>query len=213
MNCRLEKCGSVAVLVSLRSTLPVSASAMNRSIEKPVRSDRNAISLPSGLIAGPTLRSPPMPPPPLRTTPPDFRRRPGRVENAAVGVADRLVPLLRQLLAVDRRGCAGSPPRNRRSCPAVDSITPTTSSPHRPPTYDQNAWPQRYGKYFGLSSSLICGRVSSRAASRIHIAVCASTGPIDRYSAMPSMNHSGRRWAPVSPGAASGRVVMSNWNA
>ena len=35
------------------------------------------------------------------------------------------------------------------------------------------------------------GSFSRRAASRIHIAVCGSTGPIDRYSAMPSMNHSG----------------------
>ena len=35
------------------------------------------------------------------------------------------------------------------------------------------------------------GSFSRRAASRIHIAVFGSTGPIDRYSAIPSMNHSG----------------------
>ena len=40
-----------------------------------------------------------------------------------------------------------------------------------------------------------------------------STGPIERYSAMPSMNHSGSVCAPVMPGAESGLVVMSNWNA
>ena len=30
MNCRLEKCGSLAVLVSLRTILPVDASATNK---------------------------------------------------------------------------------------------------------------------------------------------------------------------------------------
>ena len=57
----LEKCGSLAVLVSLRTILPVAASATNRSIEKRLRSERNAIQRPSGLIAGPTLRSSPRP--------------------------------------------------------------------------------------------------------------------------------------------------------
>ena len=37
----------------------------------------------------------------------------------------------------------------------------------------------------------MCGSFSRSAASRIHIAVCASTGPSERYSAMPSTNHSG----------------------
>ena len=40
------------------------------------------------------------------------------------------------------------------------------------------------------------GSWSSRAASLSHIAVLESTGPIDRYSAMPSMNHRGSRFAP-----------------
>ncbi len=74
----------------------------------------------------------------------------------------------------------------------MDSIWRTTPSPHLPATYAQNAWPHRYGKYFGLSSSLMVGSCSSRAASRSHIAVFESTAPMDRYSAIPSMNHSGR---------------------
>ena len=41
--------------------------------------------------------------------------------------------------------------------------------------------------------------VAARTASRSHIAVFGSTGPSDRYSAMPSMNHSGSRSTPVSP--------------
>ena len=53
----LEKCGSLDVLVSLRTILPVAASATNRSIENTLRPERNAIHLPSGLIAGPTLSS------------------------------------------------------------------------------------------------------------------------------------------------------------
>ena len=59
MNCRLEKCGSVAVLVSLWTILPFDASAMNRSVEKMLRVERNAIQRPSGLMAGPTFRSSP----------------------------------------------------------------------------------------------------------------------------------------------------------
>ena len=61
MNWMLEKCGSLAVLVSLRTILPVAASAMKRSIENTLRQERNAIHRPSGLIAGPTLSSPPSP--------------------------------------------------------------------------------------------------------------------------------------------------------
>ena len=52
--------------------------------------------------------------------------------------------------------------------------------------------------------------------SRIHIAVCGSTGPMDRYSAMPSMNQSGSWIAdgmlPLLSGPAP-RPVMSNWKA
>ena len=59
MNWRLSKCGSVAVEVSLWRTLPVSASATNRSIENRSFSDRNTTLLPSGLRAGATFRSPP----------------------------------------------------------------------------------------------------------------------------------------------------------
>ena len=59
------------------------------------------------------------------------------------------------------------------------------------------------------------GSFSRRAASRIHIAVWGSTGPTERYSAMPSMNHRGSRTALgmfdelVAPPAP----VMSNWKA
>ncbi len=74
----------------------------------------------------------------------------------------------------------------------IESIWRTTPSPHLPATYAQKAWPQRYGKYLGLFSSLMVGSDSERAASLSHIAVFESTAPIDRYSAMPSMNQRGR---------------------
>jgi hypothetical protein len=61
MNCRLEKCGSFAVLVSRCWILPVAASATKRSMEKMLRVERNATQRPSGLTAGPTLMSPPRP--------------------------------------------------------------------------------------------------------------------------------------------------------
>ena len=64
------------MLVSLRTTLPVAASATYRSIEKKLRAERNAIHLPSGLMAGPTFRSPPSSVPlitsrPVSPTPPN----------------------------------------------------------------------------------------------------------------------------------------------
>ena len=52
------------------------------------------------------------------------------------------------------------------------------------------------GKKSGSSSLSIDGIASREAASRTHIAVFESTGPSDRYSAMPSMNHSGRACRP-----------------
>ena len=75
----------------------------------------------------------------------------------------------------------------------------TTASPYLPAMNAHSAWPYRYGKYLGLSSSSTVGSFSRRAASRIHIAVCGSSGPIDRYSAIPSMNQSGRPSAPAVP--------------
>src|SRR5437867_584611 len=57
MNSMLEKCGSLAVLVSLWTILPVPASATKRSIANTLRVDMNAIHLPSGLIDGPTFSS------------------------------------------------------------------------------------------------------------------------------------------------------------
>jgi hypothetical protein len=45
------------------------------------------------------------------------------------------------------------------AAPSV-SIRRITSSPYVPATYAQNAWPQRYGKYFGLFNSSIEGSES-----------------------------------------------------
>ena len=81
---------------------------------------------------------------------------------------------------------------NLESRPApARSMFPTAASPYLPAMYAHSAWPYRYGKYFGLSRSSTFGSFSRRAASRIHIAVSGSTGPSDRYSAIPSMNHPG----------------------
>src|SRR5215216_676562 len=55
MNWMLDTCGSVAVLVSLRTTRPVIASATYRSTDSSPREERNASHRPSGLIAGPTF--------------------------------------------------------------------------------------------------------------------------------------------------------------
>ncbi len=77
----LEKCGSVAVLVSFRMILPESTSATKRSMEKTLRVDRNASHRPFGLMAGPTFKSPASP---LAST----TRRPtwlGGVVDANVG--------------------------------------------------------------------------------------------------------------------------------
>lgn len=70
--------------------------------------------------------------------------------------------------------------------------------------------PTSNGKYLGSSSLSMYGSFSRRAASRSHIAVFVSTGPIERYSAMPSINQRGSWLAPLWPGAAFGFVVMSN---
>ena len=55
----LDKCGSLAVLVSFLTTRPLSVSAMYKSVENRPRDDRNAIHRPSGLSAGPMFRSAP----------------------------------------------------------------------------------------------------------------------------------------------------------
>jgi hypothetical protein len=55
MNSMLDMCGSVAVLVSLRTISPVAASAIYKSTDSSPRDDRKAIHFPSGLIAGPTF--------------------------------------------------------------------------------------------------------------------------------------------------------------
>src|SRR5436190_13064132 len=58
------------------------------------------------------------------------------------------------------------------------------------------------------------GRCPSNAASRSHIVVCGSSGPIDRYSAMPSMNHSGgfTLISVCTPAPMRPRLNTSYWN-
>src|SRR3954462_13662807 len=63
----------------------------------------------------------------------------------------------------------------------------TVSSPQVPPMYAQSASPYRYGKYLlPFVNCLIVGRSLRSTASRSHMAVCASSPPNDRYSAIPS---------------------------
>ena len=127
----LEKCGSVAVLVSLRTILPVAASAMYRSIEKKLRSDRNAIQRPSGLIAGPTFSSPPSSSP-LIDEPSRFRsaasssRAPARRRDGS-----RRATRSDSSLRLDAEHALDGDVRRRPSTPAMSSICRTTSSPHR----------------------------------------------------------------------------------
>ena len=59
MNCRLSKCGSLVVDTSLRRCGRSPRPRRYMSIENSDFSDRNTTRLPSGLIAGVTLRSPP----------------------------------------------------------------------------------------------------------------------------------------------------------
>jgi hypothetical protein len=57
MNWMLEKCGSLAVLVSLRTTRPFDVSAMKTSTDSRERVEMKASQRPSGLSAGPTFSS------------------------------------------------------------------------------------------------------------------------------------------------------------
>src|SRR5436309_2187559 len=81
MNSMLDMCGSLAVLVSRFTILPVAASATYRSVEKTLRVERNASQRPSGLIAGPTFRSSPSPLPRTINRPISF----GGVFVASIG--------------------------------------------------------------------------------------------------------------------------------
>ena len=58
------------------------------------------------------------------------------------------------------------------------------------------------------------GSLPSSDASRSHMAVSALIGPSERYSAMPSANHSGGAMAirVPSPAPARPRDQMSYWN-
>src|SRR6188474_2758488 len=78
MNWMLEKCGSLAVLVSLRTIFPLSTSATNRSTENTLRVERNATHRPSDLTG---------------------RRR--HRERRLVRFANRGVPVVRQFLGLD----------------------------------------------------------------------------------------------------------------
>src|SRR5206468_9121411 len=157
MNWMLEKWGSVAVLVSLRTIFPLAASATYKSIEKNPRDERNASHRPSGLIDGPTFRS-------VRSVARITIRpaSPGVVVDANTGSYARRIascqsfdssfvvrPVMRLIAMFTSPADAAS-----------DNICRITSSPNRPPTYAQNAWPHRYGKYFGLSRSSIVGSFS-----------------------------------------------------
>ena len=135
MNCRLEKCGSLAVLVSLRTILPVAASAMKRSIDNTLRAERNAIHRPSGLIAGPTLRSSPRPSPPITLRPISFGGIACR-EHRPIGAADRGLPVVGQLTGLepehlfDRHvGVAG---RRRRRQHLRDDVVAEAAADIRP---------------------------------------------------------------------------------
>ena len=59
-------------------------------------------------------------------------------------------------------------------------------------------------------SCLIVGRSLRSTASRSHIAVCASSPPNDRYSAIPSTSQSGSRSSDAPPRAFD--CAMSYWN-
>src|SRR4029453_1189370 len=208
MNSMLDTCGSVAVLVSLRTTSPVAASATYRSKYSSPRDDRNAIHFPSGLIAGPTFM-------PVLCSLPLMTGRPAP-DGGVVAARIRSYVWGMDAGHASESSFVSTPSTflvtvfMSPAAPPVDNISGIRSSPYVPPTYAQNACPQRYGKYFGLSRSLMAGSRSCLAASRIHIAVLGSAGPSERYSAMPSMNQRGRRSAPFSPAGAPIGVVISN---
>ena len=93
----LDVCGSVAVLVSLRTIFPVAASARYRSVENRLRVERNAIHCPSGtdrrsdveLLANSLASDHPLA---------DVIGPAGIREHVAVGPLDGGMPLGRELL-------------------------------------------------------------------------------------------------------------------
>ena len=116
------------------------------------------------------------------------------------------MPLRRQLLVLDAEHAARSPgtappDSNRLVEHRPDDAVAPASGDVRPEGLAP-AIREVLGVVELIESTAACP--SSRAASRIHIAVCGSTWPIDRYSAMPSTNHSGRRSRPL-------RVAPSCW--
>src|SRR5262245_12800289 len=137
----LEKCGLLAVLVSLCVILPVSASATKRSIENKPRSDRNAIQRPSGLIAGPTLRSPPSPAPLITSEPISF----DGVDAESTGPYAFLIASCHSVVSsfeVTPSTCLNATFTSPAAA-ATTSIRPMTGSPQVPPMQAHRAWPQR----------------------------------------------------------------------
>src|SRR5262249_10143591 len=159
-----EKWASVAVLVSLWAILPVAESATYKSIENRLRSDRNAIHLPSGLIAGPTLRSPPNPAALMTAVPISF----DGVDAERTGPYAFLMASCHSVvnsLELPRSSCLRAAFTSPAAA-ATTSMRPMTGSPQVPPMYAQSAWPQRYGKYFGSFKSSTEGSLSRFTASR-----------------------------------------------
>ena len=182
-----------------------------RSIENRSRSEKKITFEPSGLSSGLTFISPSR-----RFVITGRATAPGIFVASAigtVGLEHRVVPLLRELLRVDLQHAlerrvvaaarrAAGPQHVADHLVAVPCRRCTPTAPGRSDT----------GNSAGRRARRSSGSFSRRAASRIHIAVCGSTGPIDRYSAIPSMNHSGSVSAPPLPELTL-VLVMSYWNA
>ena len=186
--------------------------------ENTLRVERNAIHLPSGLIAGPTFRSPPRPCPSI-DAPSDLvgRRRhrerrlvtPCESPRASRRTALRLdAESTRSIASIDVAGRradvehrAGS--RRRRRC---RRRTPRTPGPSDTGSISGCSGPDRAAV---VATFLPVGRRPRRVAQphrRVRIdRVRATDTP-----AMPSMNHSGSRSAPFCQAPALGPVVMSN---
>ena len=210
MNWILSKCGSVRLSTNLLRISPVSASARNMSSENTSRIDKNTSSVPSGLSTGAMFI-----PLPLSSDNSNVPYWSGSKVASRMSSYARLTASCHSAFTES----GGMPITCRRAVSAfLDRaaalrILPTTSSPKRPAMYAQNAWPNRYGKNRGSLSCRMVGSFSCTAASRIHIAVCGSAGPTDKYSAIPSMNHSGNcsAWGKFPMLRAPSRLwVMSN---
>ena len=209
--------GFVVLFTSRLMRLPVFASASHRSMKTSPRRklplDRKAMCSPSSEMAGARKIAPPL----RRSVRSGAEKVRARCSVAICGRCFTCIasfhssPRSSSDLPVSRR--------NARSTPTLGvacMIAPIVSSPHRWPMYDQSACPTSYG--LNRSGRTVnCSMFGMRplsAASRMTVAACGSTGPIDRYSAIPSANQSGGfTWASVcSPAPALPRAKMSYWN-